>query len=103
MAKKFELKTEKLTIRDEEFTVRELKHGERVEMFRIRDAESHRLAAFVISKACVDPTYTEAEVNELPGEMAPDLTRAIFRLSGLAKTEEKKDSATSSSSTAESP
>jgi len=91
---KFKLKETRVTVRGENFVVRELTHAERGQWVKEAIADQYRGPSLLVSLGAVDPKITEEEANGFPSDVVAELTDTIMRLSGLkAESAEKKSDA----------
>ncbi len=90
---KFELKIKKITVREQEFTVRELTHKERTQFVQDATADRYRGPALLCSIGCAEPKATEEEAGEWPADVTQEVASAIMELSGMnsKSKEENKD------------
>lgn len=77
-----------ITIRGQQFVVRELDGATMAASRRIIAEDKARLEAFVAWKACVDPKFeSEAAVLKLPQIFADKISEEAFRLTKLDDSE----------------
>lgn len=83
---KFKLKEAQVTVRGETFTIRELTHRQRTEMFKAATDDKTLISVRAIEYGVVvEPKFTEDDVFDMPGDVMVELSRAVMILSGLIK------------------
>lgn len=80
---RFALKEEKVEIRGQQITVRELTHAQGVEVFKARDSDASRFAALLVSLSVIEPAMTEDEAKAEPREVVSELFDVALRVSGF--------------------
>jgi hypothetical protein len=88
---KFKLKEATFPVRGQSVTVRELTQGERNDWVKATQEDRYRTFAFLMSKCCITPSFTEEEACQEPTDVADVIVDKILKLSGIRKEDVEPD------------
>ncbi len=86
--KKFKLKEDVVTVRDETIRIRELTHAERLQWVKAATDDRWRGPSLLVSLGVVEPAITEDEAGAWPADVITEVSNAIMKLSNMQTKED---------------